>query len=278
MGEPVRISARGDGFALGGELFVPAGPPRAAVLIAGAMAVRASYYAPFAAYIAEQGAAALVVDYRGIGTSRPPGPLRDFHATFHDWGVADLAGAAEFLVRRFPGVPLLWVGHSAGAQLMGLAHPAPIHAALFIAAGTAWWKGYRGLARAFMLSLWYLIFPVLLAFSGHLPMRRFRQGDDVPRGVAREWAQWGRDRRYVFSYAESRGGMGYTAYAGPLLALSIPDDRYAPAGSTAHLLSLYPRARKEQRTLSAGRPVGHFGFFRQRDLWPMPVRWLLDHG
>ena len=279
MGEKVRIPARGDGFPLGGELFLPEGRPKAAVLIAGAMAVRASFYAPLASHVAAQGAAALIVDYRGIGASRPPGRLQDFQATFHDWGVSDLAGACDWLAGRFPELPLLWVGHSAGGQLMGLVHPTPVRAALFIAAGTAWWNGYRGLPRALMLALWYAIFPVTLALAGYLPMRRFGMGDDVPHGVAKEWAQWGRDPRYVFSYAEPRGGMGYTAYSCPLLAVSISDDPYAPPGSTAHLLSLYPRALKEQRTISAGgKPIGHFRFFRRPDLWPMPVRWLLEHG
>ena len=279
MGEPVRIPARGDGFVLGGELFLPDGPPSATVLIAGAMAVRASYYAALAGYIASQGAVTLIVDYRGIGASRPPGGLQDFHASLHDWGVSDLAGAADWLAQRFPGLPLLWVGHSAGAQLMGLVHPSPVRAALFVAAGTAWWNAYRGRSRAVMLALWYAVFPVVLTLKGYLPMRRFRQGEDVPRGVAREWARWGRDRRYVFSYAEPRGGMAYTTYSGPLLALTIADDSYAPPSATAHLLSLYPRAQAERQTVSAqSGPIGHFGFFRQPGLWPAPVRWLLSHG
>ena len=58
MKGPLRIPARGDGHALAAELFLPRGPPRAAVLIAGAMAVRAAFYAPLARYLAEQGAAA----------------------------------------------------------------------------------------------------------------------------------------------------------------------------------------------------------------------------
>src|SRR5438874_5516406 len=169
MGEPVRIPARGDGFALAAELFIPALAPKAAVLIAGAMAVKATFYAPLAQYIASQGAAALIVDYRGIGGSRPRGSFRHFHATFHDWGERDLAGALEWLAWRVPGVPLLWVGHSAGAQLMGLVAQPEVEAALFVAAGTAYWKSYRGVPRAIMASLWYLIFPLTLRVAGYLP-------------------------------------------------------------------------------------------------------------
>jgi predicted alpha/beta hydrolase len=279
MKGPLRIPARGDGYALAAELFLPRGLPRAAILIAGAMAVRAAFYAPLARYLAEQGAAALIFDYRGIGGSRPPGPLRRFHASFHDWGERDLAGCLDWLARRFPGLPLLFIGHSAGAQLMGLAPEPPIRAALFAAAGTAYWKSYRGRARAILASLWYAGLPVTLAILGYLPLSKVGQGDDVPGGVAREWARWGRDRRYVYSYAEPRGGLGYTSYARPLLALSIADDAYAPPTALAHLLSLYPRARKEVRTLEpAGKPIGHFGFFRRPDLWEEPVRWLLAHA
>ena len=44
--------------------------------------------------------------------------------------------------------------------------------------------------------------------KGYLPMRAFRQGEDVPAGVAREWAEWGRHPRYVRKYADPRGGLG----------------------------------------------------------------------
>ena len=278
MAQPVRIPARGDGYPLAATLFEPDRPPKAAVVVAGAMAVRARFYAGFARYLAEQGAAALTVDYRGMGGSRPPGSLRGFHATFHDWGERDLAGALDFLEGRFAGVPLLWVGHSAGAQLMGLTVRPEVRAALFVASGTAYWRSYRGLSRAVMALLWYGGVPATVALAGYLPMRIFGQGDDVPAGVAREWCRWGRDPRYVFSHAEPRGGLGYTRYAGPLLALSISDDRYAPKTAFAHLLSLYPRARKEERILRPdAQPIGHFGFFRRSDLWKEPVRWLLSN-
>src|ERR1700694_70457 len=239
MAGSVRIPARGDGYALSGELFLPNGRPKSAVLIAGAMAVRARFYAPFAKYIAGQGAAALILDYRGIGGSRPEGSLRSFHATFHDWGERDLGGALDWLEHRFPGLPLFWVGHSAGAQLMGLVPAPQVRAALFVAAGTAYWGSYRGVGRAVMASLWYAILPVVLPVAGYLPMRAVGQGEDVPLGVAREWSQRGRDPRYVFSYAEPRGGMGYTRYAGPVLGLSVADDTYAPLTAFTHLLSLY---------------------------------------
>ena len=250
---------------------MPEGAPRACALIGGAMAVRARFYAPFARHLAEQGIAALTFDYRGIGASRPPGSLKGFTAHFHDWGEKALAGGADFLAQRFPGLPLHFVGHSAGGQLMGMAD-AHFSSALFVATGTAYWKAYSGFSRAFMAALWYALLPAAAAVTGYLPMRVFRQGDDVPLGVAREWAAWGKDPRYVFSYAEPRGGLGYTRYAGPLRALSFADDAYAPRPAMESLLSLYTQAKKELIDSGNGAPVGHFGFFKTPALWPEQVR------
>lgn len=268
----IRFPARHDGFSLGGELFLPDGAPRACALVAGAMAVRAKFYAPFARALAERGVAALVFDYRGIGASRPDGTLKGFEAWFHDWGEKDIGGAVDLLEARFPGLPMHFVGHSAGSQLMGLVPDAPIASALFVASGTAYWRAYHGKGRAFMLALWYALVPGFTTLYGYLPMRLVGQGDDVPQGVAREWARWGKDPRYVGSYAEPRGGLGYTSYSGPLRMLAFDDDSYAPKDAAQSLLSLYTSARKELQ-LRPG-PMGHFGFFKTPALWPEQVAWL----
>src|SRR5205085_4805710 len=171
MPEQVRIPARGDGFSLSGELFLPEREPRTVVLVAGAMAVRCRFYAQFAQFLSEQGAAALTLDYRGIGGSRPPGPLKKFHATFHDWGEKDLGGAADFLAQRFPAVPFHWVGHSAGGQLFGLLPDVKPVSALFVAAQSGYWKNWNGLSRLAMFAFWNGFLPVSTALAGYLPMR-----------------------------------------------------------------------------------------------------------
>src|SRR5437764_4111284 len=274
MPEQVRIPARGDGFSLFGELFLPEGEPRAVVLVAGAMAVRCRFYAQFAQFLSEQGAAALTFDYRGIGGSRPPGALKKFHATFHDWGEKDLGGAVDFLTGRFPGKPLKWVGHSAGGQLLGLVENAPVQASLFVAAQSGYWKNWSGIGRLVMASLWYAVIPASTALKGYLPMRAFRQGDDVPAGVAREWAQWGRQPHYVYSYAERQGGLAFRRYAGPIRSLAIADDSYAPKKAVEKLLEMYSAALWELPVVEK-RPVGHFGWFKQPLLLPDEVAWLL---
>lgn len=208
MPEQIDIAARHDAHLLAGELFLPRSRPRAAVLIAPAMAVPASFYSGFAGFLAEQGAAALTIDYRGIGRSRR-GSLRGFRSTFH----------ARVLFR--------------------------------------------------------VAIPTLAGICGFLPMSWFGQGEDVPRGVALEWAQWGRHPRYIYSYAAPRGGLGFDRFAGPIRSLSINDDAYAPRSGVEALLQLYSKAEKELVVVAPPAHVGHFGWFRHAELWPTEVEWLL---
>jgi predicted alpha/beta hydrolase len=270
----VKIRAR-DGYELGGDLYLPAGEPRAAALIAGAMAVRARFYKPFATFLAERGIAALTVDYRGVGASRA-GPLRGFSAAMHEWGELDLGGAVDFLQQRFPSLPLLWVGHSCGGQLMGLLPDAPVRAALFVSCQSGYWRNWSGLGRAAMFSLWNAVIPLSCAVYGYLPFKLLGQGEDVPRGVALEWARWGRDPHYIYSYAQPRGGLGFARYAGPLRSIAVSDDSYAPRPAVEALLEMYSSARRELQVVEPdGVPIGHFGFFKQRARWSDAADWLV---
>jgi predicted alpha/beta hydrolase len=262
----IQFPAR-DGRLIGGELFAPENP-RGCALIAPAMAVPARFYSGYAQYLSSTGLAALAVDYRGIGSSKL-GPVKDDPATFHEWGEQDLSGAVDFLTKRYPGLPLHWIGHSAGGQLMGLLPGAPIASALFIASGSAYCGAYKGRARAIISGLFHVALPVMVAVKGYLPMKAFRQGEDVPKGVAREWAEWGRHPRYVRKYADLKGGLGFDRYTGPLRAVAFADDAYAPKEAVEKLLDLYPNARKELM-LHPG-PAGHFGFFKQEELWRQEV-------
>ena len=276
LGFPAR-----DGYGLEGDLFRPAGPPRGAVLLAPAMGVRRRFYRPFAEYLARRGLAVLAVDPRGIGGSRR-GSLRGLAATLHGWGEDDLAGGLDALAREVPGVPLLWVGHSAGGQLLGLLDPNPVAAALLVGAQSGYWRHWPGLARAGMAVFWWLVLPALVALCGYLPMRRLGQGEDVPAGVAREWASWGRQPGYLMTYAGPRGGLGFARWRGRLRTLAVMDDRYAPPASVRALAAFYAAAEVEVvevRPADAGvRRIGHFGWFRPvfaATLWAAAAEWLL---
>jgi predicted alpha/beta hydrolase len=276
MPEQVRFPAR-DQAGITGDLFHPSCPPRAAVLVAPAMGVQRRYYAPFASFLAREGMAVLTIDYRGIGQSRDAAP----RPALRDWGEQDLPGALDLLASRFPGVPILWVGHSVGGQLLGIAGDGRIAAALLVGAQSGHWRFWSGAGRLKILALWYGIIPLAVRLLGRLPAAVLGGGEDVPAGVAREWAEWGRNRDYVLSFSRPRGGLAFATLSAPLLSYVAADDHYAPAASVEALLGYFTAAPSELRVVRpedvGARSIGHFGFFRDRfeaTLWRDAADWL----
>jgi predicted alpha/beta hydrolase len=117
---------------------------------------------------------------------------------------------------------------------------------------------------------------------GYFPGSRFGFGEDLPKGVAIEWARWCRNPTYLV------GDLGvadrYARFAAPLRAYAFSDDPFAPLHAVHKLLELYPASRGEVRAMTPRdlgvSRIGHFGFFREqfRDtLWREAGEWLARH-
>lgn len=276
-----------DGTALAADLFLPEGPARARLLFASAMGVPKRFYARFLDDLAAHGVASLVVDYRGIAASRG-GPIQNVRARLSDWGERDLAAATRTLATldlptTSPRVPMLFMGHSVGGQLFGLMRDLPFEAAYFVGSQAGYWRHWDGLPRLGMLALWFGAIPLFTNTLGYLPMKAFGQGENIPRGVAREWAKWGRDPAYIGSHAARIAGAGYATWSGRLRAVAIADDTYAPERAVRELVRLYTASEGDvavvrPRDVGVSR-VGHFGWFRPKfrdTLWADARRFLLD--
>jgi len=279
-GTAVEFAAR-DGYRLAGTLHRPKTPNRRAVLIQAAAGVKQEFYGKFAAYLATRGFAVLTFDYRGIARSRPA-RLRGFEARMRDWAEKDIGGALDYLARATHGARLIGVGHSFGALAFGLVPGNERYvAAMVVGAQSGYWKHWRGAARAGMWFLTHVLLPGMSRLLGYFPARRLGQGEDLPAGVAIEWAGWCRHPGYVV------GALGaleaYARFSAPMRAYSILDDRYAPPPALEAFLAFYPNApRKLERVDPArlgGEPIGHFGFFRERfrdTLWKGAADWLAN--
>lgn len=274
-----------DGAPLAVDLYLPAGPAVARALVAPAMGVKKRFYAPFAADMAAHGVATLVADYRGIGESLR-GPVSRSRARLSEWGELDLPAVTRALaaldIPLLGDAPLSFVGHSVGGQLFGLMPENPFRSALFVGSQSGYWRHYPGWRRAGIATLWHVGVPALATTLGYLPMRALGQGEDLPAGVAREWARWGRDPRYVGVRVAELERSGYATWSGQLRALSISDDGYAPLEAVEALVRHYSAAWVdvsivEPRALGVKR-VGHFGWFRPRfreTAWADARTWLL---
>jgi predicted alpha/beta hydrolase len=281
MSEPVEFEAQ-DGFRLGGTLFRPAGPYERAVAIHAATGVRQDYYARFAAYLAGRGFAALVYDYRGIGRSRPR-TLRGFAARMRDWALLDAPAALECLERAAGGARLMAVGHSFGGQALGLLpRPERIAAALVVGSQSGYWRHWPPLGRSWMWLATHVVLPAAPRLLGYFPSSTLGFGEDLPAGVATEWASWCRHPQYLVGALGAHEG--YARFTAPLRAYAVSDDRFAPPRAVEALLKLYPSARTELRRVApvdvGAAKIGHFGFFRERfrdTLWREAADWLAQH-
>jgi predicted alpha/beta hydrolase len=274
---PVEFAAR-DGFRLGGILYRPAQPNGRAVLVNAAVGVRQQYYAAFAAFLEERGFTVLTYDYRGIAASRH-GPLRALPARIRDWAQLDAAAALDELARAAPDARLLVVGHSFGGNGLGLVPGIErLAGALFVGVQSGYWRHWSGIGRAGMWFLVHALLPGIASLFGYVPAALFGQGEDLPAGVAAEWASWCRDPHYA---AGAVGPEGYASFRAPIRSYWIADDGYAPRAATEAILREYAAAPSEVVAVDpddhGGRVIGHFGFFRERfreTLWRDAADWL----
>ncbi len=239
-----------------------------------ATGVPQSYYAKFAAYLAERGFAVLTFDYRGIARSRD-GDIRKMAARMRDWALLDAAAAFQHLSKD-----VLIVGHSFGGQALGLLPElGRIRSALIVGSQSGYWRNWPPLGKLWMWPTTHFGLDGVTRLFGYFPGSRLGFGEDLPPGVAKEWAAWCRHPRYLV------GALGvddtYAKVRAPVRAYAISDDAFAPLPAVEALGRLYPNARWETRRVAPRElgvdAIGHFGFFRERfrdSLWREAADWL----
>jgi len=255
--------------------------PTIAVVFAGGGGIPATRYRHFAGFLASSGIPVLTFDYRGIGQSRPPS-LRGFKASAEDWSEWDCGGAIAWMRSRYPNAKLVGVAHSISSLIIGgAANVGECSRLVFIAAHTGYFGDYSKRYRVPMAVLWHVVMPVLTHLFGYFPARMLGLGEDIPSGMALQWAarRTPELRPEATSPNASRARAMLARFGSikvPIIALSFADDAFATEAGTRRLLSIYSgvTARYEcVRPASIGLgSIGHFGFFRhnaEATLWPM---------
>jgi predicted alpha/beta hydrolase len=129
--------------------------------------------------------------------------------------------------------------------------------------------------------MWFLTHVLLPGMSrvyGYVPSRIFGQGEDLPAGVAIEWARWCRHPGYLVGALGAQEA--YARFAAPIRAYAVADDSYAPPAAVEAFLEFYPNAPRAVEKVAPeahGGPIGHFGFFRERfkdTLWNEAAEWM----
>lgn len=270
----LRIRAK-DGVALAATFLRGSGPD--CVVVAGATGVKRGFYAPFARFLVSQGHSVLTFDYRGIGGSRE-GNVAQSEARMQDWGTHDLDAALAWVVDTVKPRRLLVVGHSVGGQLVGLSdHADLIDAAAFVGSQSGYWGHWPWSTRLGIGLLWFGLIPGLSPLLGKFPSSKLGLGEDLPRGVAEQWARWGRDPDYLLR-GDSLRREQYAHLRFPLLLVSIDGDFYAPHAAVDALGEFYAGTRRRRLKLPKSPTKGHFTVFKPGDdeLWQQLAQFLAN--
>ena len=238
--------AAADGVRLAATLWHPDAPgetKRVVAINAGA-GIPARYYERFAAWLADRGLPTLTYDYRGIGASRPSS-LRGYDASVEDWGSKDCAAVLDSLSGRYPGAKLGVVGHSIGGFVTGLMRGGDrVDRLALVGTHTGYWRDYAPGARLPMYVTWHLLMPAVARLFGYFPARRFGLPEDLPFGIARDWARRRRPEPWWYLQAADGGPdtariaevIGrFDAFHADALVLSIADDPFATREATARI-------------------------------------------
>ncbi|MBX3229915.1 MAG: alpha/beta fold hydrolase [Labilithrix sp.] len=273
----VEITAN-DGYALAARLF-PAERPIGAVLVVGAMGVSQRFYEPLAERLAERGFTTMTFDFRGIGASRR-GSLADLDADIvRDWAERDTAAALDALAERAGGLPITWLGHSLGGQIVPFVpNRAIADKIVTVATGSGYWRENAAPTRRKVWLFWFGAVPLATPLFGYFPGRKLGMVGDLPRGVIEQWRRWCLDRDYAVG-AEPRASTLFADVKTPITSLSFTDDEMMSEKNVASIHGFYTSAPKDMRRFEPHdlgvKRVGHFGFFR-REMAPLWDDHLVD--
>jgi predicted alpha/beta hydrolase len=273
------VSTR-DGHALSACHFDCAGLPKACVVIAAAMAVPQSFYAPFAQYLATQGFAVWSFDYRGTGESLQ-GSMRGAKADLTDWYARDYDALVNLAAEAVPDAPVFAVGHSFGGQSAPLLPSRGRLAGLVnIAVGSGSQRHLTPRIRRTAPLMWYLMAPLLCPLFGYFPGERLGVIGDIPTGAMFQWRRWCLTPDYLLT-GEPGAREAYASAEYPVLALTFADDEMLLEAGSRLLHDAYCKRAADYRVIDPAAfgltRIGHFGFFKPQSestLWPVVTKWM----
>ncbi|WP_051782171.1 MULTISPECIES: alpha/beta fold hydrolase [unclassified Streptomyces] len=224
------------------QVTEPAGTPRAVVLIWPAMAVTASYYAPFCAELAELGIASVTVDLRGQGESRPR-PDRTSRYGYDELAARDWPQSVAAVRERFGAdTPLYLLGHSIGGQVSALysaREPKGVDGMVFVAAGSVDHRGFPGAGALRVLASTQLAASIARLW-GYFPGHRLGFGGRQPARLIRDWARIARTGRFEPARADFDYTDALASVRLPVLAVSVAGDTLAPPTAVDRLCAALP--------------------------------------
>lgn len=252
--------------------------PTGVAVVAPGVAVPARVMTPLADTLARRGWDVLRIEFPGIAES--PVRPQDVPGGMEHWGSRDLDAALRAASARAGERPLVLVGHSAGAWLVGLTTMAArVDGVLAIASMSGAWRDLKRSAWPQLLPAMYGIIPLLTRLTGQLPGWAALR-EDAPGTAMRQWAAWCRRPGFVFD--DPTVPIHLDLLEAPVRVLLPTDDAWA---TPAAVDRFWGRATATEYELvmvdpadHGGDAIGHVGLLRERfvDVWDEQIGWLED--
>ena len=281
--KPIALTAH-DGQPLAGYRFDPVETPKASIVIAPAMAVPQSFYAPFATYLCSQGYVVWTFDYRGTGESLR-GSMRGVKADLTDWVARDYDSVVNIAANARPDVPVIAVGHSFGGRCAPLLPSrARLSGLINIAVGSGSGRHNTPAIRRSAPLMWHILAPLLCPLFGYFPGARLGVIGDIPTRAMFQWRRWCLTPDYILS-GEPGARAAYASAEFPVLALTFADDELLLEDGSRMLHAAYSKRPTDYRLIVPAefglKRIGHFGFFKPQSeaaLWPVVTKWIEDRS
>lgn len=246
------------------------------ILICPATGITKQFYHSFSCWLQAQGYAVLVFDFRGIGESLK-GSVKQSKASIVQWGQLDIPAAIDALLAKTQAAKVILLGHSAGGQLLGIVpNYAKVEKVVAIAGSTGHVKGLKGRTKLLAPVMFNIIFPLARITKGYGPTQAIGMGENLPKDVAREWAEFCSKPGYIINAIGKKIAPAHDYHAQitcPITSIWASDDEIATQANVKDLLRLYPKAATEMIELKpqeySHKGIGHMLMFKKshQNLW-----------
>lgn len=251
------------------------------ILICPATGITKQFYHIFSCWLQAQGYAVMIFDFRGIGESLK-GSVKQSKASIVQWGQLDIPAAIDALLAKTQAAKVILLGHSAGGQLLGIVpNYVKVEKVVAIAGSTGHIKGLRGRTKLLAPVMFNIIFPLARITKGYGPTQAIGMGENLPKDVAREWAEFCSKPGYVINAIGKKISPAHDYHAQitcPITSIWALDDEIATEANVKDLLRLYPNAKTQMIELKpksyAHKAIGHMLMFKRshQNLWPVIER------
>lgn len=246
------------------------------ILLSPATGILQRFYQAFAEWLTAQGYDVLSFDYRGIGQSLYEDVSKST-ARIQDWGMYDLPAAIDKLLQLTQAEKIYIIGHSAGGQLLGLApNHAKVEKVIAVAGSSGHVKGLAGKSRFLGPFMFNVIFPISSLVKGYGATQFIGMGENLPKGVAKQWAEFCTAGGYVTS------AIGKTIHTHfhdeirtPITSIHATDDEIATEANVKDFLRTFPNTHTSAIILKpqeyGHKAIGHMFMFKKshNNLWPL---------